>query len=69
MTRSEALAEARRRWGCDGLVKYDRLYHEYRVGILMAATGPGGVEGRGFCDKGTGSSYMAAFADADRRAK
>lgn len=55
MTREEALKEAQRRWGYEG----------YAWGHCCVGLEDGGA----FETKGTGDSWEAAFADADRREK
>lgn len=62
MTATEAMREARRRWGASGAV-------EYRGGKpagerFVVGTKGGGPNGIAY---GKGSSYEEAFADADRR--
>ena len=60
MTREEARAEARKRWGGNGQAFTVGAKPLYWVGdgILCGAT-----------EWGSGESWEAAFADADRRAK
>lgn len=60
MTRAEALAEARRRWGPshDAILRHK----EYVVGWWVTV----GAACR-FNVAGTGTSFAGAFADADRR--
>lgn len=72
MTRAEALAEAKRRWGPDGHVSYGMI-HGYRVGTkLPSATALMDVKGSAphltKPRKGR-NGWVDAFADADRRAK
>ena len=70
MTKRDALAEARRRWGFLGSVwYYPKCSHSFhfRVGTTRRA-GPD----RLLVDckvKGIGGTWEAAFADADRREK
>lgn len=61
MTSSEALSEARRRWGPAGEVREHPgdLPPEFQVGVME--------EGM-FVRKGRGFSFEEAFADSDRRA-
>jgi hypothetical protein len=59
MTRDEAQAEARRRWGSDGYAWTDSA--GYRVGVIPRDKITGGII------RGRGPTYEAAFADADRR--
>lgn len=66
MTKSQALAEARRRWGKYAWVKreaipsqFDRYNAWYEVGHLDTV----------LITDGAGSSWEEAFADADRREK
>lgn len=64
MTKQEALTEARRRWGPYALViehgpqSYDRMCRGLTHGVGL----------KSICF-GNGTSWEAAFADADRRAK
>lgn len=71
MTRTEALAEAQRRWGTSGEVNTlteprsmrevgDSPLSLYEVGILEGGGGDWDV-------RGSGDSWEAAFADADRK--
>lgn len=57
MTRADALAEARKRWGPEAKAYY------YRGAKLYC------VAKDDMSCFGSGQSYEAAFADADRRAK
>ena len=60
MTRADALAEARKRWGADGAVRvrYNTLSHlKFSVGRRWRIR---------FYSNGSGDSWEAAFADADR---
>lgn len=72
MTRAEALAEAKRRWGPEAVVSSWRHIGahgkrrgqrwEYQVGCME-----GVGEEYGATWKGSGDSWEAAFADADAR--
>lgn len=57
MTRAEALAEARKRWGSEAII-----FNQGRVYLLAPS---GSFEGNP--RSGWGRSWEAAFADADRR--
>ena len=58
MTRTEALTEARRRWGREAYV-HD-AHSEYYTALSVGAHGGHPII------KGCGSDWEAAFADADR---
>jgi len=55
-----ALAEARRRWGSRGAVSVDDQYPRARLLV-------GELRGGRFWVRGRGSTWQAAFADADAR--
>lgn len=59
MTRTEALEEARRRWGPEADVRLGVLVGQW---INHVVCGPRGL-------MGNGKTWEAAFADADRREK
>lgn len=66
MSRSEALKEARRRWGADAYA--DGGPHTKQVGLLLDAKRfPSGEPCKAQAPRGEGPSWEAAFADADRR--
>jgi len=56
-----AIAEARRRWGPDGAVSVADLFERSRLLV-------GELRGGRFWIRGRGSTWDAAFADADARA-
>jgi hypothetical protein len=56
-----AIAEARRRWGSTGAVSVADLFPRSRLLV-------GELRGGRFWVRGRGSSWEAAFADADARA-
>ena len=56
-----ALAEARRRWGPSGAISIDDEYPRSRLLV-------GELRGGRFWQRGRGSTWRAAFADADARA-
>ena len=63
MTRAEALAEARRRWGANvGVFEPSRISEGYYVRSLLGPFPWANVA------LASGPSWEAAFADADRRA-
>lgn len=63
MTRAEALAEARRRWRFGAVRRQTSSAHRgYQVGEVR-----GLGWGRAFESMGSGTSWEAAFAEADRK--
>lgn len=69
MTRAEALAEAQRRWGTNAYVQRGPISDTYRVGTEHFDPFYPGNPADHFEVKGSGDSWEAAFADADRRAE
>lgn len=81
MTRQEALAEARKRWGPKGWVSTfyedasmvpdgEEPLQQQEVGLLVVEWDDDHVHAsEEFLVKGSGDSWEAAFLDADRRAK
>lgn len=64
MTKREALAEARRRWGRSAYTVSTNPVLAQRFGVRASYhVGFVGME------RGTGNTWEAAFADADRREK
>ena len=62
LSAAEAIAEARRRFGRDGAIS---VADDYRRARLLV----GELKGGRFWIRGRGSSWRAAFADADARAE
>ena len=61
LSAGEAIAEARRRWGGHGAIS---IADEYRRARLLV----GELKSGRFWIRGRGSTWRAAFADADARA-
>lgn len=68
MTRAQALAEARRRWGPEAFAMPYRHRPLVMVGIIVPAKDlTTGEPTTAHVQKGEGHSWEAAFADADKR--
>lgn len=60
LSAASAIAEARRRWGAVGAISVADEYHRSRLLV-------GELRGGRFWIRGRGSTWEAAFADADAR--
>lgn len=60
LSAASAIAEARRRWGAVGAISVADLYRRSRLLV-------GELRGGRFWIRGRGSTWEAAFADADAR--